>query len=279
MTPFGARVRELRRERGLLLKDMAAHLGVSSAYLSALERGERGKPTWTLLQGVLQYFRIIWDEADELLRLADLSDPKVKIDASAGGQQAVLLANRLAREFGALTDEDVAAILAVLDRAAARPRTHPSPFRKREREFGSAKRLSASPRHPPSRASPAPRIRQAARAGSLRQIAPTGVADENRGAAAGESEKPASDPLRDIALVKDVAGEDGVPAFVGADQIGAAARDRDTVHGSVEGDGFDRESVDIAGLHRGCARPRRGNGDEAEPEAKSSTRRPATVFG
>src|SRR5687768_4485645 len=46
MTPFGERVRRLRRERGLLLKDMAAHLGVSSAYLSALERGERGKPTW-----------------------------------------------------------------------------------------------------------------------------------------------------------------------------------------------------------------------------------------
>ena len=61
---------------------MAAHLGVSSAYLSALERGERGKPTWTLLQGVLQYFNIIWDEADELARLADLSDPQVKIDTA-----------------------------------------------------------------------------------------------------------------------------------------------------------------------------------------------------
>jgi transcriptional regulator with XRE-family HTH domain len=122
MTPFGARVRQLRRERGLLLKDMAAHLGVSSAYLSALERGERGKPTWTLLQGVLQYFRIIWDEADELVRLADLSDPKVKIDASTRGPEAVLLANRLARELGALNEEDVAAMLAVLDRAAARPR-------------------------------------------------------------------------------------------------------------------------------------------------------------
>ena len=82
MTPFGERVRRLRRERGLLLKDMAAHLGVSSAYLSALERGERGKPTWTLIQGVIQYFNIIWDEADELARLADLSDPRVKIDTA-----------------------------------------------------------------------------------------------------------------------------------------------------------------------------------------------------
>ena len=123
MTPFGVRVRELRRQRGLLMKDMAAHLGVSSAYLSALERGERGKPTWTLLQGVLQYFHIIWDEADDLLRLADLSDPKVRIDASRQGPRAILLANRLAREFASLSDEDVTAILAVLDRAMARERS------------------------------------------------------------------------------------------------------------------------------------------------------------
>ena len=53
LTPFGERVRELRRERGLQLKHMANSLGVSSAYLSALERGERGRPTWTLIQGVI----------------------------------------------------------------------------------------------------------------------------------------------------------------------------------------------------------------------------------
>jgi transcriptional regulator with XRE-family HTH domain len=122
MTPFGERVRRLRRERGLLLKDMAAHLGVSSAYLSALERGERGKPTFTLLQGVLQYFNIIWDEADELVRLADLSDPRVKIDTGGSRPQATLLANRLAREMRSLTDGDIAALLAVLDGAQERAR-------------------------------------------------------------------------------------------------------------------------------------------------------------
>jgi transcriptional regulator with XRE-family HTH domain len=120
MTPFGEKVRQLRRERGLLLKDMAAHLGVSSAFLSALERGERGKPTWTLLQGVLQYFHIIWDEADELVRLADLSEPRVRIEAGRRGPRAVLFANRLARELGQLADEDVEALIAVLDRARAR---------------------------------------------------------------------------------------------------------------------------------------------------------------
>jgi len=122
MTPFGERVRRLRRERGLLLKDMAAHLGVSSAYLSALERGERGKPTWTLIQGVIQYFNIIWDEADELARLADLSDPRVRIDTSGASVAATLLANRLARELGALTEEEIAQVLHVLDSAAERNR-------------------------------------------------------------------------------------------------------------------------------------------------------------
>ena len=120
MTPFGARVRQLRRERGLMLKDMAAYLGVSSAYLSALERGQRGKPTWTLLQGVLHYFHIIWDEADELVRLADLSDPKVRMDASGLEPEAVLFVNRLARELAALSAEDIAAMAAILDRARLR---------------------------------------------------------------------------------------------------------------------------------------------------------------
>jgi transcriptional regulator with XRE-family HTH domain len=122
MTPFGERVRRLRRERGLLLKDMAAHLGVSSAYLSALERGERGKPTWTLIQGVIHYFNIIWDEADELARLADLSEPRVKIDTGSTTPSKTLLANRLAREIAGLTDGEVEALLAVLDGAIDRSR-------------------------------------------------------------------------------------------------------------------------------------------------------------
>src|SRR3712207_6123976 len=122
MTPFGERVRQLRRERGLMLKDMASHLGVSSAYLSALERGERGKPTWTLIQGVLQYFRIIWDEADELTRLADLSDPRVKIDTANTDPKATLLANRLAREIRDLTSDELDRMIAVLDQAQERER-------------------------------------------------------------------------------------------------------------------------------------------------------------
>ena len=122
MTPFGEMVRRMRQERGLLLKDMAAHLGVSSAYLSALERGERGKPTWALIQGTLQFFHIIWDEADALARLADMSDPRVKIDTAGTIPSATLLANRLSREIGGLTADEIDAVLAILDRAQERTR-------------------------------------------------------------------------------------------------------------------------------------------------------------
>ncbi|CAH1679003.1 Transcriptional regulator [Hyphomicrobiales bacterium] len=114
MTPFGARIRELRRERGVTLKDMAEALDVSSAYLSALEHGRRGRPTWALMQSILQYFNIIWDEADELVRLAELSHPRVVIDTAGLSPEATLLANRLARDIGSLPPIQVRRLLLIL---------------------------------------------------------------------------------------------------------------------------------------------------------------------
>ncbi len=90
MTPLGLKMRQLREQRGVTLKQMASALNVSSAYLSALEHGKRGKPTWILLQRIIHFFNVIWDEAEELQRLAELSDPKVTIDtaeARAGGDR------------------------------------------------------------------------------------------------------------------------------------------------------------------------------------------------
>lgn len=80
MTPLGAKFRALREARGISLKEMAAALNVSSAYLSALEHGRRGQPTSFLLHRIIAFFNVIWDEAEELQRLAEISDPKVTID-------------------------------------------------------------------------------------------------------------------------------------------------------------------------------------------------------
>ncbi len=114
MTPFGARVRQLREARGITLKRMAADLHVSSAYLSALERGHRGRPAPGLVMQVAGYLGCIWDEAEELKLLAELSHPRVVLDTAGTTPARTELANRLARGIRDLPDEAVDRLLALL---------------------------------------------------------------------------------------------------------------------------------------------------------------------
>lgn len=115
MTPFGERVRKLRAERGVTLKAMAEAVGVSPAYLSALEHGKRGRPGWHLIQRIIAYFNIIWDEAEEVVRLARISHPRIVIDTSGLDPKATALANRLADVIGRLDAGSLAELLALLD--------------------------------------------------------------------------------------------------------------------------------------------------------------------
>lgn len=122
MTPFGERMRKLRAERGVTLKAMAEAIGVSPAYLSALEHGKRGRPGWHLIQRIIAYFNIIWDEAEEVVRLARISHPRIVIDTSGLDPRATALANRLADEIGRLDAHALAELLAVLDGRKAKPK-------------------------------------------------------------------------------------------------------------------------------------------------------------
>ena len=111
MTPFGATLRELRAARGLTLKQMAADLQMSPAYLSALEHGKRGRPSPVLLIQICHYFHRIWEDAEELQRLAQLSHPRVTVDTSGVEPEATVLANLLAERIGDLSEEELAALL------------------------------------------------------------------------------------------------------------------------------------------------------------------------
>jgi transcriptional regulator with XRE-family HTH domain len=124
MTPFGARLRALRAERGVTLARLAKELQVSAAYLSALEHGRRGAPSPGLVHQVNEFFGLIWDDAEELARLARLSHPKVVVNTAGLSPEQTALANRLAQSIGRLTPETVAAMHALLDRArpASKPR-------------------------------------------------------------------------------------------------------------------------------------------------------------
>jgi transcriptional regulator with XRE-family HTH domain len=115
MTPFGARLRELRAQRQVTLKDLAAALQVSAAYLSALEHGRRGRPSAGLVHQVNEFFGLIWDDAEELARLARQSHPRVVLDTAGLDPAVTDLANRLARDIRQVTPEAAAQLRAVLD--------------------------------------------------------------------------------------------------------------------------------------------------------------------
>ncbi|ACB96675.1 helix-turn-helix domain-containing protein [Beijerinckia indica] len=116
MTPFGEKLRQLRAAKGVSLKTMAAALGVSPAYLSALEHGKRGQPTYFFVQRTILFFNIIWDEAEELVHLAQLSNPRVAIDTAGLSPRATEFANRLARQIDKLDESQLATLLALLPR-------------------------------------------------------------------------------------------------------------------------------------------------------------------
>jgi transcriptional regulator with XRE-family HTH domain len=115
MTPFGEKVRAMRTERGIAQKEMAAAIGVSPAYLSALEHGRRGVPNWAMVQKIIGFFNVIWDEAEALEDLARRSDPRVTVDTAGLSPEATLLANRLAAQITMLSPDDIERIVALLD--------------------------------------------------------------------------------------------------------------------------------------------------------------------
>lgn len=115
MTPLGERLRRLRAGRGATLAEMASALGVSAAYLSALEHGKRGVPRAVFLELVNGYFNLGWDDAEELRRLAGLSNPRVVLDTAGLSPKATELANRLALRIGDLDDARLDTLLAELE--------------------------------------------------------------------------------------------------------------------------------------------------------------------
>jgi transcriptional regulator with XRE-family HTH domain len=122
MTPFGARLRALRAERGLTLKALAAQLQVSAAYLSALEHGKRGAPGIGLVHQVCDVFGLIWDQAEDLAQLARLSHPRIVVDTSGLTPEQTALANRLAQSIRRLSPETVASLHGVLDATTPQPK-------------------------------------------------------------------------------------------------------------------------------------------------------------
>ena len=106
MTPFGLKIRYWRQLKGRTLYQQAEVLGLSAAYLSGLETGNRGRPSAVLVDQICDWLGLIWDDAEDLKRLATLSHPKPTINARGHSAEAVYLANLLAENIDRLSAAD-----------------------------------------------------------------------------------------------------------------------------------------------------------------------------
>ena len=105
MTPFGALMRYWRAQKNKSLIEQAAYLDVSAAYLSALEHGKRGRPSFAMVDQICVFLDLIWDEAEALKQAAMLSHPKPVINATSLSPEAVRFANLLAQNIDRLSPE------------------------------------------------------------------------------------------------------------------------------------------------------------------------------
>ena len=106
MTPFGMKMRSLRQKRGLTIKDQGIFLGVSSAYISALEHGKRGRPSPAFVDQICVWLELIWDEAELLKYLAQMSHPSPSLVTASLAPEATFLANLLAQNIDRLSADE-----------------------------------------------------------------------------------------------------------------------------------------------------------------------------
>ena len=110
ITPFGKSLRNIRMDRGMLLKDMAQDLDVTSSYLSAVEVGKRNVPEeWPRKIGKM--YDLSDEEIENLEAAATASASQIKLDLSDATNE---LAVAFARRFNDLTPKDQNEILTLL---------------------------------------------------------------------------------------------------------------------------------------------------------------------
>jgi hypothetical protein len=71
---------------------------------------------------VCDVFGLIWDQAEDLARLARLSHPRVVVDTAGLTPEQTALANRLAQSIHRLSPETVALLHGLLDDTTPQPR-------------------------------------------------------------------------------------------------------------------------------------------------------------
>lgn len=115
MTRLGQLLKMMRIERGEVLYDMAKRLGVSSAFLSAVENGKRSAPS--------SWLGTLADEYDlsskrylELQEAMDETVKQVRLDLEKADSRKRSCALAFARNFDDISRDDIEALMRILNK-------------------------------------------------------------------------------------------------------------------------------------------------------------------
>ncbi len=117
LTQFGKEIRKLRidHQPPLKLKDLADAIDVSSAYLSAVETGNK-TPSPSLVDKIADKLKVDQVRRKELHSLARESQKVVQLDLSESTNQAKELAVAFARRFTSLNEGDMERLMQIIER-------------------------------------------------------------------------------------------------------------------------------------------------------------------
>ncbi len=115
LTPYGKLVRKHRIDAGMTLREMATALGITPAFLSAVETGRKSVPA-EMPAKVAALMELDMAEQAELQKAAELSrkDFRVRLNERATGDDREVAA-MFARQFPELSEEEKEEIRKILE--------------------------------------------------------------------------------------------------------------------------------------------------------------------
>ncbi len=117
MSPFGSLLRYHRNERGILLKALAAELGISEKSLSAVETGRRRPFPDNEIEKICKFLYLSETESAELKEAAQQSHPHLRIPTGVSPHK-YRLAYRFIQSLETLSEEQVTVIQKTLNQRA-----------------------------------------------------------------------------------------------------------------------------------------------------------------
>jgi transcriptional regulator with XRE-family HTH domain len=115
LTAFGKFCRKIRIDQGEIMKDMAQKLGVTPAFLSAVETGKRNAPdSW--LSSLVNLYALTEEQIAALKKSIEDSKSELKINLRGRSDDDRKVAMAFAREFTSLSETEKQKLLEMLNK-------------------------------------------------------------------------------------------------------------------------------------------------------------------